>query len=318
MQPNKAQWTGDDLDGFHVTGETWPKLEPGIYYVQKSFHGPSLLPTKPKHDNIVLVNDGIAEYLYEGIQRFWMKKERYKKFGMLHKRGVLLHGAPGTGKSMAITLLSEMITKVGGCAVIWRPHYEVHWLSSALHMIRSVQPDIPILAIMEDINVHIEEADDDPEELLALLDGQSQIENVVYLATTNYVYNLPKTLTNRPSRFDEVICVGAPSKAARESYLKLIIPKDEVSTELIDELTTKSEGLMMAHLKELVVSVCVMGQSVDRVVERLQSMQGEDFSEWQKETKERTGKDVQADAFTTAPLTLGVEVAGMGMAIPTK
>ena len=55
--------------------------------------------------------------------------------------------------------------------------------------------------------------------LLNLLDGKFQLDNVVFLATTNYAEDLAERVINRPSRFDVVYEVGLPDKMVRECYI---------------------------------------------------------------------------------------------------
>jgi ATP-dependent 26S proteasome regulatory subunit len=253
MSKQHVQWTGHEHNQWQPSSTTTARLAPAVYRVIPTPGGPALTAMEPKHDKIVICEDGISEHLEKGIECFWSKRDTYREFGMLHKRGYLLEGPPGTGKTMASTLLAERIVKHGAASIFHNYRLELHWLNSMLQTIRSIQPDLPLLVVMEDLNAVCEV--NDVERVLALLDGDNQVDNVVYVATTNFLKELDSRITNRPSRFDEVVHVGAPTRAARLSYLKQIVPAAHADDGKLQEMAKESEGLMMAHLRELVVPI---------------------------------------------------------------
>ena len=108
--------------------------------------------------------------------------------------------------------------------------------------------------------------------LLAMLDGEHQTDNVVYIATTNYPERLDARFINRPSRFDEIIKIGMPRAAARQYYLAATdarLLNDEA--ELI-KWVSKTDGFSIAHLKELIISVECFGKSFEVAHGRLRTM----------------------------------------------
>ena len=108
-------------------------------------------------------------------------------------------------------------------------------------------------------------------DMLALLDGDLQIDNVVFIATTNYPEKLDKRMVNRPSRFDIVRKISMPTPEARTVYLKARNPRIAKTDELLDWVDATNE-FSIAHLKELIVSVEALGQGFDQTIERLRVM----------------------------------------------
>lgn len=102
------------------------------------------------------------------------------------------------------------------------------------------------------------------------MDGETQIDNVVYIATTNYPERLDPRLVNRPSRFDIVAKIGMPSAEARGVYLRS--RSKQLSDKEIDEWVQATEEFSFAHLKELIVSVEVFERPFAECVERLKMM----------------------------------------------
>lgn len=108
--------------------------------------------------------------------------------------------------------------------------------------------------------------------ILAMLDGEYQTDNVVYVATTNYPEQLGARIGNRPSRFDERIYVGMPSRLARATYLQKATASEPLTQAEINRWSDDTEGLSIAHLRELFVAVHCLEQEYDSVLDRLRHM----------------------------------------------
>lgn len=251
-------WAVSEGEWRLVEGEIEHTLRPGLYQlaVKESLMGPpsiTLNEMTPKTDRLFPLPDSLMEYIILTIEKFWNNKAKYDKMGLVHKRGILMEGAPGTGKTAICLLVGKEIAKRGGVAVFIKPDTSIYPLPRVLKAIREMHPEMPLLNIMEDIDRHKREMDT----LLPMLDGEDQVANIVHIATTNYKDKLDDRLTGRPSRFDEVIKVKQPLKKAREAYLKNVFPDGELPQELLDQVVKHANGLNFAYLKELAVSTYV-------------------------------------------------------------
>jgi SpoVK/Ycf46/Vps4 family AAA+-type ATPase len=177
-----------------------------------------------------------------------------------------MYGAPGSGKSSTVQLLiKDMITEYNGLALyIDNPKLA----SSCLQMVRTIEPSRPIVALFEDFDSLIDEYGEN--EFLALLDGEAQVDNIVFVGTTNYPEELDRRFVDRPSRFDLVIQVGMPTAAARHLYLK---NKEPSLTEAeLKEWVEQSDGYSIAHLRELIILCKCYQYSLKDAVHRLYTM----------------------------------------------
>lgn len=159
------------------------------------------------------------------------------------------------GKSSVVHRIIHHAVQNGGIAVQMDVNPEL--FTTGLRMIRGVEPDRPIVCFMEDIDALIEKFGE--ASLLSLLDGESQVDGVFNIATSNYPEKLDRRLVNRPRRFDRVIRVEKPSQDLRRQYIeKKLELTDTVDANKVEVLLEASEGLSFSALTELIISTEIM------------------------------------------------------------
>jgi SpoVK/Ycf46/Vps4 family AAA+-type ATPase len=216
-------------------------------------------------DALLPLPDSANERVLVGMRKFWKMQVAYKSHGLLYKRGVLLWGPPGSGKTATISLLTAELVSMGGLVI----YCQIPGVTSiGLEQLRRVEPNRKLICILEDIDEMMQMYGE--HDLLALLDGENQVDNIVMVASTNYPERLGARIVNRPARFDERILVGMPSREARRVYLGRIasrLGRDDLSMWVND-----TEGFSIAHLRELAAAVLCLEQPYEEVLSRLRSM----------------------------------------------
>lgn len=265
---NLAMWATFQGNNYIPCEESAYILPSGQYSIEHSNnHGVFFKKRTVNLDDLLILPDSAVEDVINQIEDFWTKEQHFRDLGFLWKRGVMLWGPPGSGKTSALQLLSARIIERGGISVyVGNPELAAH----GLEMMRQIEPNRPLVVMLEDIDAILYRYGE--AELLALLDGELQIDNVVFIATTNYPEKLDKRIKNRPSRFDYIKKVGMPSADARDIYLSHKNPRLKANAEERTDWVAKTKGFSIAHLKELIVSVEVFGISVDEAVQRLRYM----------------------------------------------
>jgi AAA+ superfamily predicted ATPase len=261
-----AQWQVLPNGVFRPGARTADVLPSGAYRVDQDQYGPYLALVSIRSDDIIELPEASHMRVLSGIRKFWQKRENYKKHGLLYKRGVLLWGPPGGGKTVTAQLLvTEITTRHNGIVIIAE---NPDLMVAALRFLRSIEPSRPLIVLMEDVDEIIGRFGEHA--ILAILDGEHQTDNVVYVATTNYPERLGARIVNRPSRFDERIKIGMPTAASRLAYLRKTCGDYSVD---FDVWVRDTEGLSVAHLRELVVAVMCLEQEYADVIERLRAME---------------------------------------------
>jgi SpoVK/Ycf46/Vps4 family AAA+-type ATPase len=251
-------------DSWYPIGDAIKDLPPNFYCISYN-PTPMLAAINVLSDKIVAT--GVAAEIGEDIKCFMDNRQAYRSLGFLHKRGILLIGYPGTGKTITSRLVARFVVEHGGVAII-NFGIEIDKCLTAVGLVRSVHPEMPIVNIMEDVEAWYE---DDPERLLSFLDGQYQTDCIINIATTNFPEKLESRLINRPGRFDVVRWVGPPDAATRRNYLRSICPTT-VPDATIEHMANESEGLLLSHMRELVCSTLVHNRPVQDTIKDLRHM----------------------------------------------
>lgn len=205
------------------------------------------------------------------IRMFWESKELYSKYRFVHKRGILLYGEPGCGKSGIIQLCVRQIIDLGGIVINVKDEDSVDYFIDFMPMFRSIEPSRPIVVILEDLEAIAGEGKYATSQLLNILDGVKQIENVVYIATTNYPEKLEERISNRPSRFDRRYQVEMPNAEIREAYLRAKLG-DKVNDIDLVRWIKRTEDMSLSHLKELVISVFLLNKEFEDAMALLEGL----------------------------------------------
>lgn len=264
---NFTQWEIGANDQYVATGGTQPILPKGVYRLYATPRGIVFQRAYIVTDKLIDLKDSASAEIIAGIRTFWQSKAKFDEYGILFKRGVLLWGPPGSGKTVTVSLLINDLVREGGMVILCdSPELTV----LALAQVRRIEPDRRLIVVEEDIEeimrAHGEHS------LLALLDGENQIANVVHLATTNYIEELGPRIVNRPSRFDEVKKIGMPNDLARYEYFRHTVG-EKLEPEDVARWIADTHDMSIAHLRELVVAVFCLGRSYEDTIERLKKMQ---------------------------------------------
>ena len=215
----------------------------------------------------------IDNYSKNRSKKSFDKKEEFKNYGFSYKRGILLYGIPGGGKTSIINMLcSHLVNKMNGIVfqIVTRDELQryANFISS---IYRQIEPNRPIVTIFEDIDglASIEEYET---MLLNVLDGLNQVDNVVNIATTNYTEKLSERLLNRVNRFDRRMEIKSPNFECRELFFKAKLKPQDLLKINLEKWCHETEGMTMAQLGEVIKSVIILENSLEETISILKDM----------------------------------------------
>lgn len=174
-----------------------------------------LADTKPRRslDSVVL-DEGVARRLHDDIHEFFARRDWYAQMGIPWRRGYLLHGPPGTGKtSVAYALAGELRLKL--CTLsLTNPKLNDHSIADLLQ--RTPPRSLILIEDIDAFFVAREKQDARIEVsfsgLLNALDGVGAQEGRIVVLTTNHRERLDAALI-RPGRIDVEVELGLATAA---------------------------------------------------------------------------------------------------------
>ena len=270
---NTKQWSVLGDGNFVACGETKQILPPGYYCFRRAPQIGLYISSIPvKTEGLIRFPNLASDKVIEEIQKFWDMEEAFKANKLTYKRGIILWGPPGSGKSSVIQILLSDVIKRGGIAIQFQ---EPHMFEEGLIMVRKIQKETPIIVLMEDIDEILDNYDESS--VLNILDGIFKLHKIVFLATTNYPEKLGARIINRPSRFDKRFKIGHPDAESRKIYIEHLISYTKTKID-VEKWVRDSEDFSFAHIRELFIAVVIMDNKYEEALETIASMKEKVYS----------------------------------------
>lgn len=264
-----------NIDGRIIpVSNTFASLESGYYtFGYDNSIGTFLEKQTIKTNKLYRLPNEATNILLNDIDKFWTLKDTYKKYNRVFRRNYLLYSAPGTGKTSVINLMcQDLIEKYNGIVITLRSLDDIYAFIAFGPKLQKIETDRKIILIAEDIDNFIKE---NGNMFLNFLDGNYKFENVVTIATTNYIERLEARYTNRPTRFDRVIEFPLPNEESRRIFIEKSVLPEDISKIDIDKWVEKTKGYSIDHINELILLVLVFGHDESEAFETMSKMVNE-------------------------------------------
>ena len=219
-------------------------------------------------DELLAWNPRIRMQLKKDVLDFLRLMPILSERGLPNSRGIILSGAPGTGKTMyAKSLAAEAATTT--ILISAEMIQQRHDIKSIFKLARRLSPTLIIIEDIDTAGTVSRKFTDHPilGEYLQAMDGMEDNNGVVILATTNHTENIDPAISDRPGRFDRIIEVPLPDKNQRKQIIQNLLrnmPTKVHSGNGIDRIALKSKGLSGAWIREVVQTAMIEMISEDR------------------------------------------------------
>ena len=202
---------------------------------------------------------------------------KYTRVGARIPKGVLLEGAPGTGK----TLLAKAVAGEAGV-----PFFSISGsdfvemfvgvgASRVRDMFEEAKKNTPCIVFIDEIDAVArrrgtglggghDEREQTLNQLLVEMDGFSVNEGIIVMAATNRVDILDPAI-RRPGRFDRQITVGLPDVRGREEILKVHARRKPLAEDVnLEEVARTTAGFTGADLENLLNEAAILAAGQNR------------------------------------------------------
>jgi cell division protease FtsH len=230
--------------------------------------------TKVTFDDVAGIDEAENELIE--VVDFLKDPAKYTRLGGAAPKGVLLVGAPGTGKTLLARAVAgeagvpffsmsgaefvEMIVGVGAARV--------------RDLFKQAREQAPAIIFIDELDAvgrargqiaigGSSEQEQTLNQILTEMDGFSSREGIIVLAATNQPDVLDKALL-RPGRFDRRVMVNLPDRNGREAILKVHVRQVPLATDVrLADLAAVTPGLSGADLKNLVNEAALLAARRD-------------------------------------------------------
>lgn len=174
------------------------------------------------------------------------------------KRGIILAGPPGTGKTM---LVKALINETDSTIIYALPTQLQRPIDiqRVCDMAKSLSP---CMLIIEDIDWIAEDRSESQNagsviQLMNYLDGVQEFSDIVTLATTNNEDKIEDAIKNRPGRFDRVITIPKPNKEGRAKMFARFTKDFIIENVDVNKFVADTDGMSGAHVKDVCITAAL-------------------------------------------------------------
>jgi hypothetical protein len=225
-----------------------------LSFSESEHHGNELVsflprPTVTAQD--VVLPDGVLESIEGHVLGIADWAQDLLRVGQHLKRGLLLHGPPGTGKTHTVRYLTGRLTDT---TIILLTGMSIRFIDQAALLARRLQPSMVVLEDVDLVGMDRDFTQGSNPLLFSLLeamDGVGADADVTFVLTTNRADILEIALADRPGRVDLAIEIPRPNAECRERLLR-VYARDLVVDADVGEVVAGTEGVTASFIKEMI------------------------------------------------------------------
>lgn len=207
---------------------------------------PTFIDVSKVDPSQLIMNTKTAAQIEVNVFTPLKRTKQVTEAGIPLKRGVLLSGKYGTGKTLTALTTAKIAAENGWTFIMLD---KVQGLKTALEFAVRYQPAV---VFAEDIDRIMSERDEDANDLVNTIDGAlSKSAKVMTVLTTNHIEKIQQVML-RPGRLDAVISVEPPDAAAVEQLIRLYGREFVAKDENLDAASEALAGQIPATIREVV------------------------------------------------------------------
>lgn len=208
---------------------------------------------EPVPREAVILPEATLQAVERNVLQFASQRPALRSLGLSGQKGLLFHGAPGTGKTHCIRYLAG---RLPGHTTLLVTSEGMGALPEYMALARLLQPALVVIEDADLIARERTERDNACDEvmlnrLLNELDGLRERADVFFILTTNRPESLEPALASRPGRIDQAIEFPLPDEPLRRRLIQLYAANLPVPDSVADDLAARTDRATPAFIKEL-------------------------------------------------------------------
>lgn len=200
------------------------ELPHGVFQIKESGYGDLVFKRMPEEEKKPILHNPVDLSIY-------LNELKAGSLGRKNKKGILLYGPPGLGKTSTIFELRKHCTEANKTRMFF---VSPSIMLGQLNDLRGIFTGDYIIFVFEEITERITRYG--AQDILTFLDGENSWNNSISIATTNYPEDLEPNIVDRPGRLD--------------TFLEFKFPTNEDINNLAKSFGF-TEGVEYLHGKEL-------------------------------------------------------------------
>jgi len=211
----------------------------------------------------------VKQELIEAVEWPLKKGEAFTRLGIKPPKGVLIYGAPGTGK----TLLAKAVAteSEANFILIKGPELLSKWVGESEKAVRKIfqkaRQTSPTIIFFDELDAMAHKRSEGTDsrvnervvnQLLTEMDGLQELSDVVIIAATNRP-DMVDTALLRPGRFDRIVLTPVPDKKTREAIFKVHTKGMPIAKDVnIKKLVEKTDNYVGADIEAICREAAIM------------------------------------------------------------
>ncbi|EJU03011.1 P-loop containing nucleoside triphosphate hydrolase protein [Dacryopinax primogenitus] len=213
--------------------------------------------------NDIIMKPEYKDEVKKDVYGFFDSEQIYKELGIAWKRGMIMWGPPGNGKTITVKAIMKDCDAKGFAPLYVKSFQHYAGEEAAMQAVfDKARQMAPCVLIFEDLDALIN--DRNRSFFLNQMDGISNNDGLLCIGTTNHYDRLDPGLSERPSRFDRKYLFDNPDWEERKLYSKYwqhkLATNKKISfpDPLVDDIASRTADFSFAYLKEAFVAALVV------------------------------------------------------------
>ena len=210
------------------------------------------LPDNGYNWNSVVLEPSLNELVRDDFETFWESEAWFAQQSLPYRRGFLLYGPPGNGKTTVVRIMA--------CHPLVST-FSIDFSAEGLpndalsELFQTAEDKAPALIILEDLDRTFGAGGTGNRtaitlpHLLSCLDGLAMQNGIVTVATANDPTDLDPAILKRPGRFDRLAPFPLPVPELRGQYIQKLA-RGTIDEHSLETIARESDRLSFAQLRE--------------------------------------------------------------------